>query len=137
MQSTPVSQVGLPLVRPGARTANQGVRMPKKLLPREVLRQRIELYLNDDEQHRIDAKASAVGLSRSAFLRKVALGQRVEAVPTANAERWQSLARLAGNLNQIAHAINAGRADGVDPRMIDALQQEVRALRRALLGVIA
>ena len=42
MQSTPVSRVGLPLVRPGARTANQGVRMPKKLLPREVLRQRME-----------------------------------------------------------------------------------------------
>ena len=55
--------------------------MPKKLLPREALRQRIELYLNGDEQHRIDAKASAAGLSRSAFLRKVALGQRVEAVP--------------------------------------------------------
>lgn len=136
MQSTPVSRVGLPLVRPGARTGIQGVRMPKKLLPREALRQRIELYLNGDELHRIDIKASAAGLSRSAFLRKVALGQRVEAVPTANAERWQSLARLAGNLNQIAHAINAGRADGVDPRMIDALQQEVRALRRALLGVI-
>jgi len=33
--------------------------MPKKLLPREVLRQRIELYLNSDELHRIDAKASA------------------------------------------------------------------------------
>jgi len=48
--------------------------MPKKLLPREVLRQRIELYLNSDELHRIDAKASAAGLSRSAFLRKVASG---------------------------------------------------------------
>lgn len=111
--------------------------MPQKLLTRRELRQRVEVYLNDDELHRVGTKAEAAGLSRSGFIRRVALGQRVDAVPTANADNWQSLARLAGNLNQIAHAINAGRAEGVDPALIDALQHEVRALRRALLGVIS
>jgi hypothetical protein len=108
--------------------------MPKKLLPREALRQRIELYLNGDELHRIDAKASAAGLSRSAFLRKVALGQRVEAVPTANAERWQSLARLAGNLNQIAKRINStGNVYEEDIAEVKAIMDEVWRMQKAML----
>lgn len=111
--------------------------MPKKLLPREAHRDAISVYLNEDELRRIDDKAASAALSRSDFIRKSALGKRVKATPTVNAERWQSLARLAGNLNQIAHAINAGRANGVDPSLIDALQHEVRDLRRALVGVIS
>lgn len=109
--------------------------MARKLLTSRSLRHRLEIYLNADERTQVESKAKLVGLSRSAFLRKAALGHRLEPVPVANAQQWSSLARLVGNLNQITHAINAGRAHGVDPGLIDALQVEVRALRRALIGV--
>ena len=37
--------------------------MPQKLLTPRELRQRVEVYLNDDELHRVGTKAEAAGLS--------------------------------------------------------------------------
>jgi hypothetical protein len=58
----------------------------------------------------------------------------VSTLPTGNAARWSSLARLSGNLNQIARHLNSGRIDGIDAGIIAALHDEVRALRLELLG---
>jgi hypothetical protein len=110
--------------------------MPKQLLTKDAIRGRVDLYLNAGERSSLVAKAKETGLSLSAYVRRAALGHKVASVPVANAQRWQELARLAGNLNQLARAINTGSATGIDQALIDNLQSEVRELRRALIGVI-
>lgn len=52
------------------------------------------------------------------------------APPALNVEAWQELARAAGNLNQIARALN-GNPDLVEAR---AVLEELRQFRAALLG---
>lgn len=108
--------------------------MPRPLLTRAEIRERIDLYLNAAERSAIEAKAREAGLAVSAFIRKAALGQRIEVPHVVNAARWGELARTTANLNQLSHAINAGHASSVDPRLIDDLADQVRLLRLELLG---
>lgn len=108
--------------------------MPRPLLTHAELRERIDLYLNAAERSAIEAKARDAGLAVSAFIRKAALGQRIEVPQVVNAARWGELARTTANLNQLAHAVNAGHASGIDPRLIEELADQVRLLRLELLG---
>jgi hypothetical protein len=109
--------------------------MARQLLPRAALRDGLDLYLNADERRQIELKARTAGLSLSSFIRRAALGQKVEAPPgEGSVRRWHELARTTANLNQIAHAINAGRATGIDPIVISELAELVRLLRLELLG---
>ena len=109
--------------------------MARQLLPRAALRDGLDLYLNADERRQIEIKARAAGLSLSSFIRRAALAQKVEAPPgEGSIRRWQALARTTANLNQLVHAINAGRATGVDPIVISELAEQVRLLRLELLG---
>lgn len=109
--------------------------MARQLLPRAALRDGLDLYLNADERRQIEEKARASGLSMSSFIRRAALGQKVEAPPgEGSVRRWQALARTTANLNQIAHSINAGRATGIDPLVIRELTEQVRLLRLEILG---
>ena len=108
--------------------------MPRPLLTHAEIRERIDLYLNAAERAAIETKAREAGLAVSAFIRKAALGQRIEAPQVVNAARWGELARTTANLNQLAHAVNAGHASGVDPRLIEELADQVRRLRLELLG---
>lgn len=60
------------------------------------------------------AKAREARLPISTFVRHAALAQPVQAPPSEiSISAWQDMARVAGNLNQLAHAIAAGRAAGV------------------------
>jgi hypothetical protein len=110
--------------------------MPRPLRPHREIRQRFDLYLDIAEVEQIRANAQAARLPMSTFVRRVALRQQIELPPSAgNLARWQELAPLTSNLNQIARACNAGLLpDGIDPA-VKALAEQVRLLRLELLSV--
>ena len=108
--------------------------MVAKYLPKEQLRAKVDTYLREDEKDVIARKARAAGLPVSTYVRRAALGHKLQTVPTPNVEKWRELARLAGNLNQIAHAINGGHASGVDPLLLYEIGEQVRLLRVDLAG---
>ena len=109
--------------------------MAQPLLPRQALRERFDLYLNESERVALGAKARRVNLPVSTFIRKAALGQRIQSPPPAvNIRSWQEAARWASNIHQIAHAIASGKAVGVDVNTLEHLSESVRQLRMELLG---
>ena len=109
--------------------------MPRPLKASRELRQRFDLYLDECEIEQIRINAQAARLPMSTFVRRVALRQQIELPPSAgNLARWQELAPLASNLNQIARACNAGfLPEGIYPAVND-LAEQVRLLRLELLG---
>lgn len=109
--------------------------MPHPLLPSASLRSRFDLYLNPTELSHIKAQAAAAHLSASAFIRKAALGRKIETPPSPiNMEAWRSLAKVGNNLNQLAYAVASGRAHGVDAGVIQDLAEQVRQLRLVLVN---
>lgn len=79
----------------------------------------IGVAVTGDEQAAITAKAQAAGLSLASFARASMLGDagpRAQRAPPVNAELLAhavaQLNKAGNNLNQIAHALNAGRAAG-------------------------
>lgn len=109
--------------------------MPVKLKPEEALRRPIKIFLSDDERSSIESKAHSSGLALSSFIRRVALGAKVSTIPQPNAEKWQDLARLAGNLNQLARAANSYAAVEVDSTLLMEVAVLVRSLRQDLIGL--
>ena len=110
--------------------------MPRPLKCSRELRQRFDLYLDEQEVEQIRANAEAARLPMSTFLRRVALRQQITVPPSAdNMERWRDLAPLASNLNQIARACNVGAVpEGIYP-VVSELAEQVRLLRMELLGL--
>jgi len=104
----------------------------------------ISVRANDAEYALFDARrVAAGGGDLGAYLRQAALAQRPPraVVPELNREAWRELARAIGNLNQIAAHLNGGGRfdERGTPRMteaLDALRDEVRLLRLALLGPV-
>jgi hypothetical protein len=110
--------------------------MGNRLLSAAELRKRFDLYLTDDERASLQIKARAACLPMSTFLRRVALKKKIEQPPTEiSRTQYAELARVGSNLNQIAAAINAGRASGIDVDVINELATQVRLLRLELIGV--
>lgn len=110
--------------------------MGNRLLSSAELRKRFDLYLTDDERAAIEIKARAACLPMSTFLRCVALKKKIEQPPTEiSRKQYSELARVGSNLNQIAAAINAGKASGIDVHVIDQLATQVQLLRMQLIGV--
>ena len=69
------------------------------------------------------------------WLRDAGMRRRTPArVPQPNIEAWSALARTTANLNQLAKAVNEGKATGVSASILDKLRQQVEALRLSLLG---
>jgi hypothetical protein len=108
--------------------------MGRPLVRECELRTRIDVYLAAEERAEITRRAVESRLALSAFMRKAAMGHHVATVPAGNVARWKSLARLSSNLNQIAHHLNAGHAQGVNPHLVEQLLDEVRGLRLSLIG---
>jgi hypothetical protein len=81
-------------------------------------------------------KAEQMGVSPAQWLRLAALSRRLPPppVPAINREQYAELARLAGNLNQLAHLANEGRPVTVADTLLRELVGEVGRLRLALLG---
>jgi hypothetical protein len=103
--------------------------------PAHALRRHaITCRLTDVELVRLDEGRPA-GMTRGEWLRTRALKRRLpRAIPEVNQQAWASLARVSGNLNQLARAINEGRADrpAVD---LAELRRLVDDLRRELIGL--
>ncbi len=99
----------------------------------------LTLRVSDDELDLINGYAEKSGLSRSAYLRKAVIGKippiKYEIVYN-NPEIlkiFSNLANITGNLNQIAHHLNAGRgwADELRREVTEAIY-EVREMRKEL-----
>lgn len=82
--------------------------------------------LTDEEKAKVDQLRGAI--TRGEWLRRTALGRPPRMVPELNRQAWLELARLAGNLNQLAQAVNQGRKDlpQVDFEALRALTQQLR-----------
>ena len=109
--------------------------MGNRLLSAAELRKKFDLYLDDDERATLEIKARVARLPMSTFLRRVALAKKIEQPPSEiSRSQYAELARVGSNLNQIAAAINAGFAHGIDVEVINELAVQVRLLRLQLVG---
>ncbi len=113
----------------------QGKTMANQLLSQTALREKFDLYLNAAERTQLEIKAAQAMLPMSTFLRRVALRQKISApVPEANIHQYAALARIGSNLNQLTAAVNAGRVNNVDVKVLEDLSRELKGLRLQLLG---
>ena len=100
----------------------------------------IGVRVNAAERALLDDQAMAARLDVGTYLREAGLRRRVVgAVPAINVEAWRDLARAMANINQLAAHLNGGgrfdeRGTARIGDALDALREEVRALRLALLG---
>lgn len=111
---------------------------PKK--PESERLKNVPLRMTSAERAEAEKSAAEAGLTLSAYLRDRTLGKPLKAVvPAINREAYAELARLAGNLNQIAAHMNATGDMTVLPALpalIADLDREVKILRLALLGIV-
>jgi len=96
----------------------------------------IGVRVSPDEYAALREKAAQMGMTPAQWLREAALSRRLppSPVPLVNRERYVELARLAANLNQIAHRANEGHAVIVADAFLRQLMEEVSRLRLALIG---
>ena len=103
---------------------------------------RISVYVSAAERATITEKAARLGMTAPQYLRECALRQRIPAppVPAVNLEKYAELARLAANLNQLAHAANSqkrgifGGGVKVDSDLLEQCRHELSSLRLALVN---
>jgi Mobilization protein NikA len=97
---------------------------------------RVTVQVTAAELEEIEWRAAQLSLSRSTYMQRAALARPLpRPVPAINRAQWVELARLAANLNQIAHAINAGTAPPVfEAGAVRRLEELLIAVRAALLG---
>src|SRR5260364_8537 len=86
-----------------------------------------------DEYAALRQKAAQMSMTPAQWLREAALSRRLPSPPV-HRERYAELARLAANLNQIAHRANEGYAVTVADVFLRQLMEEVSRLRLALIG---
>lgn len=106
-------------------------------IPKTALDRRwhsVSCRLTDDELALVDARRGKV--RRGEWLRLSALSKPPCIVPELNRVAWVDLSRSASNLNQIAHAINAGDVPADDDlvSVIQELRVDLAALRLAMIG---
>lgn len=85
-------------------------------------RNSLQIALTDAELAEVQERAQACGLSRSSYGRAAMLGEpgpRAQRSPTVNAvvlaKATAAINKAGSNLNQIAHALNAGVAVSIGP----------------------
>lgn len=96
----------------------------------------IGVRVSFQEYTQLSERAARMGYSPSKWLREAALSRRLPPppVPTINCEQYVKLARLAANLNQLAHAANEGKQVIVSSALLNQIADEVKKLRLGLLG---
>jgi hypothetical protein len=84
----------------------------------------------------LTAKAEQMGMTPAHWLREAALSRRLPSppVPPINREQYAELARLSGNLNQLARLANSGQTVTVADALLQRLAAEVGRLRLTLIG---
>lgn len=96
----------------------------------------IGIRVNEAELDALQRKADCVGLPLAQWLRQIALHRFVPRplVPELNRDAYAELARLAGNINQLAKLAHTGQAVAHVP-LLEKILDAVRLLRLDLLGV--
>lgn len=104
-----------------------------KLAPDEQRTERLSgVTLTPAERDIVEAAARAAGLSVMEFQRRAILGQRIAAKrQRAENALLVELNKIGVNLNQIAHAVNAGRDL---PRSFPLVLDELRAMVEKIAG---
>lgn len=105
-------------------------RGPPPFKTEQLRGQRLSVFMTPAERSEIEKRAAAIHLRPAAYLREAALSRLPPVIPELNKTAWVELSRIGGNLNQIAHQLNAG-----DSLPIAEIQQALGELRRALIGV--
>ena len=100
-------------------------RGPGTLDPQEKREHCVSVRVNARELAQLDERRSPY--QRGEWLRMAALDKLPPTIPAINLQAWSELARAAANLNQIAHALNAGSKPG-------GLQDQLAKFRAALIG---
>jgi hypothetical protein len=105
---------------------------------------RVSIYLDDGELEAIFQKLQlprgvhpfTAGRSVAEHFRRAEKNQRPASLPAPEINRnaWVQLSRTTSNLNQLTHAVNVGRATGVELKTLIDLRIQVEHLRSALLG---
>ena len=96
----------------------------------------IGVRVSPAELESLQAKAEQMGMMPAHWLREAALSRRLPTppVPPINREHYADLARLSGNLNQLAKLANTGHSVNVDSAFLQRISAEVARLRLALIG---
>lgn len=89
----------------------------------------VNARLSAAELAALDERRAAVRMQRGAYLRAAALLRLPPSVPAINREAWASLARAAGNLNQLARHLA-----GSDAVELEAIRAALADFRRGLIG---
>lgn len=107
-----------------------------KLPTADLRKWTIGVRVNAAELADMRGKAAAVGLPLAQWLRIIGVSSFILSplVPAINRQSYAELARLAGNLNQLARAAHAGKIT-VAPNLLEAIGRQVQLLRKELLGV--
>lgn len=105
--------------------------------PAAVRSATIGVRVSPAEQAALPERAARMHMSAAQSLREAALSRTLPPPPVAavNREQYVELARLASNLNQLAHLANVGGRVTVSDHLLERMTGETRRLRRALLGV--
>ena len=96
----------------------------------------INVRFNPEEVSIIDQFRQSINVSRSAYIRSVAIGKPPKVIPEINRAQWVSLSHIGANLNQIAHDLNAGQHGDTEYTM-QMIREAIHLLsdvRKALLG---
>lgn len=94
----------------------------------------VSVRLNLDELERLDAQRAPVNMQRGEYLRAAALHRLPPTIPSVNRDAWVELSRLSSNVNQLARAVNEGRADLPNVDLAE-LYRAVADLRLSLIAV--
>ena len=123
--------------RRGASAPRRGRGGRPRHAPGTVRAETIGVRVTPAEYAALRAKAETLGTTPAQWLRQAALSRRLPPppVPAINREEYAELARLSGNLNQLARLANSGQAVVVADALLERLVSEVSRLRQALLGL--
>ena len=96
----------------------------------------IGVRVSADEYAALKAKAEQMSMTPAQWLREAALSRRLPSppVPEANRAEYAYLARLSGNLNQLAKLANSGQPVTVADGLLERMADEAKRLRLALIG---
>lgn len=99
-------------------------------------KQTIGVRVNVSEWDQLQVKASSMGMSPAQWLRHAALTRMLprRPAPELNRRAYADLARVGGNLNQLAKAANEGRAIEDIGDLLRELLTTLREVRLRLLG---
>jgi Bacterial mobilisation protein (MobC) len=97
----------------------------------------VPIRFTTDERAQLYEQARPYRVSLSEFVRRAVLKRRmpVAAAPEVNRETYRELCRIGNNVNQLARAVDEGRAPGVDPKLLVELQRIVKEVGLQCVGV--